>query len=80
MFELLISYIAIYMFFSRLKAGGLGAGGPQENSILVQNLVNGLSLEFECSEPLKRLRLLLSEIIYVMAQVSITCSLYNLGM
>ena len=53
----------------RQKVGGVGCGGPQDGSVLVQNLVNGLALEFECSEPLKRLRLLLSEIIFVMAQV-----------
>lgn len=35
----------------------------------MQNLANGLALEFECSDPTRRLRLLLSELLLVMAQV-----------
>ncbi|XP_053643818.1 integrator complex subunit 2 isoform X2 [Cherax quadricarinatus] len=44
-------------------------GGNQNESVLVQNLANGLALEFECSDPTRRLRLLLSEILLVMAQI-----------
>ncbi|XP_045601514.2 integrator complex subunit 2 isoform X1 [Procambarus clarkii] len=44
-------------------------GGNQSESVLVQNLANGLALEFECSDPTRRLRLLLSEILLVMAQI-----------
>ena len=44
-------------------------GGNQNESVLVQNLANGLALEFECSDPTRRLRLLLSELLLVMAQV-----------
>ncbi|KAK4288012.1 hypothetical protein Pmani_030992 [Petrolisthes manimaculis] len=44
-------------------------GGSQTESVLVQNLANGLALEFECSDPTRRLRLLLSELLLVMAQI-----------
>lgn len=44
-------------------------GGSQNESVLVQNLANGLALEFECSDPTRRLRLLLSELLLVMAQI-----------
>ncbi|XP_047468761.1 integrator complex subunit 2-like isoform X2 [Penaeus chinensis] len=44
-------------------------GGSQSESVLVQNLANGLALEFECSDPTRRLRLLLSELLLVMAQI-----------
>ncbi|KAG0711639.1 Integrator complex subunit 2 [Chionoecetes opilio] len=44
-------------------------GGNQSESVLVQNLANGLALEFECSDPTRRLRLLLSELLLVMAQI-----------
>ncbi|XP_071540671.1 integrator complex subunit 2 isoform X2 [Panulirus ornatus] len=44
-------------------------GSSQNESVLVQNLANGLALEFECSDPTRRLRLLLSEILLVMAQI-----------
>ncbi|KAK7076638.1 Integrator complex subunit 2, partial [Halocaridina rubra] len=44
-------------------------GGNQSESVLVQNLTNGLALEFECSDPTRRLRLLLSELLFVMAQI-----------
>ncbi|XP_042876307.1 integrator complex subunit 2-like isoform X2 [Penaeus japonicus] len=44
-------------------------GGNQNESVLVQNLANGLALEFECSDPTRRLRLLLSELLLVMAQI-----------
>ena len=47
-------------------------GGNQSESVLVQNLANGLALEFECSDPTRRLRLLLSELLLVMAQVRFT--------
>ncbi|XP_076045426.1 integrator complex subunit 2 [Oratosquilla oratoria] len=49
----------------RQKVGG----GTQNESVLVQSLTNGLALEFECSDPTRRLRLLLSELLFVMAQV-----------
>lgn len=50
----------------RRKIGG-GVGGA---SVLVENLQNGLALEFERSEPARRLRLILSELLRIMSQVS----------
>ncbi|XP_068239156.1 integrator complex subunit 2 isoform X2 [Palaemon carinicauda] len=44
-------------------------GSTQSESVLVQNLTDGLALEFECSDPTRRLRLLLSELLLVMAQI-----------
>ncbi|RXG68957.1 Integrator complex subunit 2 [Armadillidium vulgare] len=44
-------------------------GNNQCESILVQGLTNGLALEFECSDPTRRLRLLLSELLLVMSQM-----------
>lgn len=49
----------------RQKIGGNNA----TESVLVQSLSNGLALEFECSDPTRRLRLLLSELLLVMAQI-----------
>ena len=46
------------------------AGGNAGTSVLVENLQNGLALEFERSEPSRRLRLVLSELLRIMSQVS----------
>lgn len=51
--------------YYRQKPGGTN----QNESVLIQGLVNGLALEFECTEPIRRLRLLLCELLIVMAQV-----------
>ena len=45
-------------------------GGNAGTSVLVENLQNGLALEFERSEPSRRLRLVLSELLRIMSQVS----------
>lgn len=45
-------------------------GGSATSSVLVESLQNGLALEFERSEPSRRLRLVLSELLRIMSQVS----------
>lgn len=45
-------------------------GGHQSDSILIQALPTTLGLEFERSDPARRLRLLFSEILTIMAQVN----------
>lgn len=52
-------------FFARHKAGGTNA-----ESILVSQLQHGLTLEFENSDPLRRLRLTLSELLAIMNKVA----------
>lgn len=47
-------------------------GGSVTSSVLVESLQNGLALEFERSEPLRRLRLVLSELLRILSQVSLT--------
>ncbi|KAM6970380.1 integrator complex subunit 2 [Aplochiton taeniatus] len=46
------------------------AGGSNGESILVSQLQNGLTLEFEHSDPLRRLRLALSELLSIMNKVA----------
>lgn len=46
-------------------------GGSTSSSVLVESLQNGLALEFERSEPSRRLRLVLSEILRIMSQVDV---------
>lgn len=48
------------------------AGGSNSESILVSQLQHGLALEFEHSDPLRRLRLVLSELLAIMNKVP-TC-------
>ncbi|XP_073258081.1 integrator complex subunit 2-like [Porites lutea] len=48
------------------------AGGNAGTSVLVENLQNGLALEFERSEPSRRLRLVLSELLRIMSQVDVS--------
>ena len=50
----------------RRKVGG----SASSSSVLVESLQNGLALEFERSEPSRRLRLVLSELLRIMSQVS----------
>lgn len=45
------------------------AGGSNGESILVSQLQHGLTLEFEHSDPLRRLRLALSELLAIMNKV-----------
>ena len=51
-------------FFHRVKIGG-----NQSESQLISQLQHGFALEFERSDPARKLRLLLSEILFVLAQV-----------
>lgn len=44
-------------------------GGSANASVLVESLQNGLAFEFERSEPSRRLRLVLSELLRIMSQV-----------
>ncbi|XP_051972929.1 integrator complex subunit 2-like [Xyrauchen texanus] len=46
------------------------AGGSNSESILVSQLQHGLTLEFEHSDPLRRLRLALSELLTIMNKVA----------
>ncbi|TTK47649.1 Integrator complex subunit 2 [Bagarius yarrelli] len=46
------------------------AGGSNNESILASQLQHGLALEFEHSEPLRRLRLVLSELLGIMNKVA----------
>lgn len=55
-------------FFARHKAGGSNG-----ESILVSQLQHGLTLEFEHSDPLRRLRLTLSELLAIMNKVTNIC-------
>lgn len=45
------------------------AGGSNAESILISQLQHGLTLEFEHSDPLRRLRLALSELLAIMNKV-----------
>lgn len=47
------------------------AGGANGESTLVSQLQLGLTLEFEHSDPLRRLRLTLSELLAIMNKVSL---------
>lgn len=46
------------------------AGGANGESTLVSQLQHGLTLEFEHSDPLRRLRLTLSELLAIMNKVA----------
>ncbi|XP_060079254.1 integrator complex subunit 2-like [Ylistrum balloti] len=47
-------------------------GGSQTESVLIAQLQNGPALEFERSDPARRIRLLLSELLFVMSQIKET--------
>lgn len=44
-------------------------GGSQTESVLISQIQHGLAREFEQSDPDRRLRLLLSELLFIMSQV-----------
>jgi hypothetical protein len=44
-------------------------GNREQDSILIQNLPNGVAVEFERTEVTRRLRLILSEVLFIMSQV-----------
>lgn len=44
-------------------------GSAQSDSILAQSLQNGLAMEFERSDPTRRLRLVLSDLLFILSQV-----------
>lgn len=44
-------------------------GNSQSESILIQSLQNGIALEFERSDSTRRLRLVLSELLFISSQV-----------
>ncbi|KAJ7373791.1 Integrator complex subunit 2 [Desmophyllum pertusum] len=46
-------------------------GGSATSSVLIESLQNGLALEFERSEPSRRLRLVLSELLRIMSKVDV---------
>ena len=45
-------------------------GNQLEDSVLIQSLPQGHALEFERSDPTRKLRLLLSELLVLVAQVN----------
>ncbi len=45
-------------------------GNNQAESVLISQLTQGITLEFERSDAARKLRLLLSELLFVMSQVS----------
>ena len=51
-------------YFYRQKVGS-----AQSDSLLVQTIQNGLAMEFERSDPTRRLRLVLSDILFIASQV-----------
>lgn len=53
------------------------AGGSNGESILVSQLQHGLTLEFENSDPLRSLRLTLSELLAIMNKVPIYIMIAN---
>lgn len=75
---------SLFLFSTRHKAGGSNG-----ESILVSQLQHGLTLEFEHSDPLRRLRLTLSELLTIMNKVLtdhppfypklLTQALFNVG-
>lgn len=62
----MLKYLMILMIFSLYRHK---AGGSNGESILVSQLQHGLTLEFEHSDPLRRLRLALSELLAIMNKV-----------
>jgi len=52
-------------------------GTTHGDSILIQGLPNGLALEFERSDATRRLRLVLSEILFINSQVSFSVRISN---
>lgn len=65
--RILLRYLMIYM--TKFSAYRHKAGGSNGESILVSQLQHGLTLEFEHSDPLRRLRLALSELLAIMNKV-----------
>ena len=51
-------------------------GGSSSESVLISQLENGLVLEFERSDAARKLRLLLSELLFVVAQVNRSVNYY----
>ncbi|CAB0002154.1 unnamed protein product [Nesidiocoris tenuis] len=47
------------------------AGSAHSDGLLVQSVQNGLAMEFERSDPTRRLRLVLSEILFISSQVEL---------
>ena len=54
----------LYLFTYRSKIGG-----SHTDSVLVSQLQTGLTLEFEHSDPARRIRLLLCELLFILSQV-----------
>ncbi len=68
-----ISYNIIICSFFRIKAGG----NPTESALIAQ-LEQGLALEFERSDAARKLRLLLSELLFVTSQVGLPYNVHFL--
>lgn len=68
-----IAQMTCFSLYKRHKAGG-----SNNESILVSQLQHGLALEFEHSDPLRRLRLVLSELLAIMNKVAIFLCLFLL--
>ena len=52
-----------------MKCDRAKAGSNQSESVLIMQLPNGLALEFERSDAARRIRLILSQLLFVVSEV-----------
>ncbi len=65
-----------YFIFNQNLYHSQKLGNQTEDSVLIQSLSNSYALEFERSDPTRRLRLFLSELLTLMAQVDSSSSIH----
>jgi len=61
----------MFFFYFRAKLGG-----SQTDSPIIASLPQGIALEFERSDAARKLRLMLSELLFIMYQVCMNSLLY----